>query len=76
MNKNLELEELYKYIYNSELLVIDDLGTETTNAFVCSKLFEVINQRGLTGKFDGHLDQSFHEGITGAVFRTYHVPHH
>ena len=50
MNKKLELEELYKYIYNSELLVIDDLGTETTNAFVCSKLFEVINQRGLTGK--------------------------
>lgn len=47
MNKKLELEELYKYIYNSELLVIDDLGTETTNAFVCSKLFEVINQRDL-----------------------------
>ena len=42
--------KLYKYIYNSEVLVIDDLGTETTNAFVCSKLFEVINQRGLTGK--------------------------
>lgn len=50
MNKKLELEELYKYIYNSELLIIDDLGTETTNTFVCSKLFEVINQRGLTGK--------------------------
>lgn len=50
MNKKFELEELYKYIYNSELLIIDDLGTETTNSFVCSKLFEVINQRGLAGK--------------------------
>lgn len=50
INKKKHLEELYKYIYNSELLIIDDLGTETTNTFICSQLFEVINQRGLSGK--------------------------
>lgn len=50
INKKNQLEELYKYIYNSELLIIDDLGTETTNSFVCSELFEVINQRILSGK--------------------------
>ncbi|MGN0368160.1 MAG: ATP-binding protein [Wujia sp.] len=50
INKKRDLEEIYKYVYNSELLIIDDLGTELTNAFVCSQLFEIINQRGLAGK--------------------------
>lgn len=45
MNRKSELEELYKYIYNSELLIIDDLGTELTNNFVLSQLFEIINKR-------------------------------
>ena len=49
MNRKTELEELYNYIYNSELLVIDDLGTELTNNFVLSQLFEIINQRKIIG---------------------------
>jgi DNA replication protein DnaC len=36
---------LYDYIYNCELLIIDDLGTEVTNSFVTSQLFEIINMR-------------------------------
>lgn len=36
---------LYDYIYNCELLIIDDLGTEGTNSFVISHLFEIINRR-------------------------------
>ena len=50
LNKKFELEDLYKYIYNSELLVIDDLGTEFTNNFVLSQLFEIINQRSCLGR--------------------------
>lgn len=50
MNKKTELECLYNYIYNSELLIIDDLGTELTNNFVLSQLFEIINQRETGGK--------------------------
>lgn len=50
MNQKNELEELYQYIYNSELLIIDDLGTELTNNFVLSQLFEIINQREISGK--------------------------
>ncbi len=36
---------LYDYIYSCELLIIDDLGTELTNSFVQSQLFEIINTR-------------------------------
>ncbi len=36
---------LYDYIYNCELLIIDDLGTELPNTFVTSQLFEIINLR-------------------------------
>lgn len=36
---------LYDYIYNCDFLIIDDLGTEITNSFVQSQLFEIINRR-------------------------------
>lgn len=49
MNQKTELEDLYNYIYNSELLIIDDLGTELTNNFVLSQLFEIINKREIGG---------------------------
>lgn len=49
MQQKKELEDLYKYVYNCELLVIDDLGTELTNTFVQSQLFEIINKRELSG---------------------------
>lgn len=49
MQQKFELEDLYKYIYNCELLIIDDLGTELTNSFVQSQLFEIINKRELSG---------------------------
>lgn len=37
-------------IYSCDLLVIDDLGTEITNGFVCSELFNIINERHLRNK--------------------------
>ncbi len=42
------LAEVYEYIYNSDLLIIDDLGTEVINSFVRSQLFEIINKRALS----------------------------
>lgn len=50
LNRKSDLEDLFKYIYNTELLIIDDLGTEVTNNFVASQLFEVINKRQLSGR--------------------------
>ncbi len=37
-------------IYSCDLLVIDDLGSELTNQFVCSELFSIINERHLRRK--------------------------
>ena len=47
MGKTKEKDKLmlYDYIYNCELLIIDDLGTEISNSFVDSQLFEIINVR-------------------------------
>ena len=39
-----------KDIYTCDLLVIDDLGSELTNQFVCSELFSIINERYLRNK--------------------------
>lgn len=37
-------------IYNCDLLVIDDLGTEITNQFVISELFSILNERDMNRK--------------------------
>ena len=37
--------ETRKDVYNCELLIIDDLGTELTNSFVTSQLFACLNER-------------------------------
>ncbi len=41
------LQDLYEDIYNCDLLIIDDLGTEITNNFVASQLFSCLNERNL-----------------------------
>lgn len=35
----------YSSLFDSDLLIIDDLGTETANTFTVSKLFDIINRR-------------------------------
>lgn len=40
----------YKDIYNCDLVIIDDLGTEVTNSFVTSQLFSCLNERNLRQK--------------------------
>lgn len=37
-------------VYNCDLVIIDDLGTEVTNAFVASQLFSLLNERHLAQK--------------------------
>ena len=83
MNKKFELEELYNYIYNSELLIIDDLGTETTNTFVCSSLFAIISHRELDGKSTvistnlsmQDLQERYSERIMSRIVESYTVLH-
>ena len=45
IEKREELGYIYDLVRESELLIIDDLGTEMTNNLVNSQLFEVINLR-------------------------------
>lgn len=44
------LYNFYKDLYNCELVIIDDLGTEVTNSFVTSQLFACLNERFLRRK--------------------------
>lgn len=44
-NKNPNSQETYRYLYSCDLLIIDDLGTEFTNSFVSSELYDILNTR-------------------------------
>lgn len=45
-----EYEEEYNSVYNSDLLIIDDLGTEFMTAYTCSVFFDILNTRILNKK--------------------------
>ena len=45
-----EMKDMYQYILDCVLLIIDDLGTELNNTFVSSQLFYCINERLLRKK--------------------------
>lgn len=44
------LNKLLDTMYNCDLLIIDDLGTELTNDFVRTQLFSILTERGLRRK--------------------------
>ena len=44
-NNKQELRSLYDDLFECDLLVIDDLGTERVNSFVTSELFSLLNER-------------------------------
>ena len=63
---------MHSYIFDCDLLIIDDLGTELTNAFVASQLFLCINERILQKKstiISTNLDMNaFRDTYTERVF--------
>lgn len=44
------IEENYKNLFDCDLLIIDDLGTELNNSFTSSEIFNIINTRLISGK--------------------------
>lgn len=48
--KEEETDDSLDYIYNCDLLIIDDLGTELSNTFTTSQLFSCLNERILRQK--------------------------
>ena len=45
-----DLEISYQLLFDSDLLIIDDLGTELTNTFTNTELFNIINTRLIQNK--------------------------
>lgn len=45
-----ELRDTYADLYQCDLLIIDDLGTELTNQFITSQLFALLNERHMGKK--------------------------
>lgn len=48
--KDADADEMNEHIFNCDLLIIDDLGTELANSFTVSQLFLCLNERLLRGK--------------------------
>ncbi len=49
-DKNEDALEANENIFNCDLLIIDDLGTEFANSFTTSQLFQCLNERLLRGR--------------------------
>ncbi|KAB3530202.1 DNA replication protein DnaC [Alkaliphilus pronyensis] len=47
---NKQEKDKYNMLFSADLLIIDDLGTEVTNTFTNSELFNIINSRLHSGK--------------------------
>ena len=45
-----DMQDMYDYVLECDLLIIDDLGTELNNSFTSSQLFYCINERLLRKK--------------------------
>ena len=62
------LEEKYRLIFDCDLLIIDDLGAESTRPADRSNLFDVVNERMNDGKpiiFSSNIDEEGLEEIYG-----------
>lgn len=56
-------------IYDCDLLIIDDLGTELTNSFVSSQLFLCLNERIMQQEIHDHFHESDAQKFLGYLFR-------
>lgn len=66
---------LYDSVYNADLLIIDDLGTEFGTAYTCAVLFDVLNTRLLNEKSTiistnlslGNLESKYTERVASRI---------
>ena len=49
-NSSEQFREAYEPLLESDLLILDDMGTEVSNTFTVSKLFQILNERALSGR--------------------------
>ncbi|MCD7765949.1 MAG: ATP-binding protein [Lachnospiraceae bacterium] len=76
-----EAGELERHIFECDLLIIDDLGTEQTNSFVASQLFHVLNERILRQKSTlistnlslGEMAERYSERVVSRITGSYQM---
>ncbi|MCR4655688.1 MAG: ATP-binding protein [Lachnospiraceae bacterium] len=74
-----EILRVHEDVFSCDLLVIDDLGTETSNNFVVSQLFLIINERGMRHKSTiistnlamSELSERYEERIVSRIIGNY-----
>ena len=49
-NRDEDASDIVRYVYDVDLLIIDDLGTEFSTQFTSAVLFDIVNTRILSGK--------------------------
>jgi DNA replication protein DnaC len=77
--RNVNVEDLHDQIFDCDLLIIDDLGTEFPNNFTITKLFQCLNERLLRNKSTvistnlslEEMRDTYSERITSRVFSYY-----
>lgn len=78
---NPDSQKIYRYLYDCDLLIIDDLGTEFTNSFVSSELYDILNTRMREKKSTvistnlnlQELTERYSDRITTRIFAEYKV---
>ncbi len=81
--QNPDNRAIYRYLYSCDLLIIDDLGTEFTNNFVSSELYDILNTRMREKKSTiistnlslQELNDRYSVRITTRIFGEYKVFH-
>lgn len=76
---HLEIE--FSYLFDCDLLIIDDLGTEMNNSFISSQLFLCINERLLKKKSTiistnlslSDLTAAYSERVVSRLIEHYHI---
>ncbi len=80
-NDNPGIRETYDYLFSCDLLIIDDLGTERTNSFVSSELYDILNTRMREKKSTvistnlnlKELNERYSDRISTRIFAEYKV---
>lgn len=75
------LEIEFDYLFDCDLLIIDDLGTEMNNSFISSQLFLCINERLLKNKSTiistnlslADLTAAYTERVVSRLVERYHI---
>ncbi len=79
LNETEENRMNYNMIFDCDLLIIDDLGTEVSNSFTNAELFNIINERMITEKKTiistnlslEQLRDTYSERITSRIFNNF-----